>query len=101
MEKFCIACSMPMKEAKDFAMGDTKKNYCFHCARADGSMKSYEEVLEGSIVWAMEGENYKMIGFTKKPTKAETRKALINYMNTLPAWSCGNKCSGCSGSCGC
>ena len=84
MGKSCIACSMPMNEAKDFALGDKKKDYCCHCAKADGSMKSYKEVLEGSIPWAL--ENYQMMGFKKKPTEAEARAALIAHMKTLPAW---------------
>ena len=31
-------------------------------------------------------QNYKLMGFEKKPTEAEVRKALIEYMATLPAW---------------
>lgn len=43
--KVCIACGMPMKTKKDFAMGDEKKDYCVYCARPDGTMQSYEEKL--------------------------------------------------------
>jgi murein tripeptide amidase MpaA len=84
--KTCIACSMPMEKPEDFAGKDTKKDYCCHCARPDGSMKSYEECLEDSIKWGLMGENYKMMNFAKKPTEAEMRKGLIAYMATLPAW---------------
>ena len=82
--KQCIACSMPMEKDQDFAKGDRKKDYCCYCARTDGSMKSYEEVLEGSIPWAL--ENFTMMGFKKRPTEAEARKALMAHMATLPAW---------------
>ncbi|CQR71960.1 Putative zinc ribbon domain protein [Sporomusa ovata DSM 2662] len=43
--KQCIACGMPMKNLGDFAMGDSKKDYCRYCCRPDGSMQSYEEKL--------------------------------------------------------
>jgi len=41
----CIACGMPMKNPEDFAIGDSKKDYCRYCCRPDGSMQSYEEKL--------------------------------------------------------
>lgn len=37
---------MPMMEPADFAMGDTRKNYCVHCARTDGTMQSYQQKLD-------------------------------------------------------
>ena len=77
---------MPMEKAEDFAKGDTNKDYCFHCAREDGSMKSYDEALEGSMLWAMDGENFTYMGFKTKPTESEMRQALVNHMATLPAW---------------
>lgn len=47
--KTCIACGMPMREAEDFAQGDSSKDYCKYCARPDGSMQSYDEKLAGTI----------------------------------------------------
>ena len=41
--KNCIACGMPMDDPSEFAMGDTGKDYCVHCARPDGAMQSFEE----------------------------------------------------------
>ena len=84
--KTCIACSMPMEKAEDFALGDINKDYCRYCARKDGTMKSYDETLEYSVKWAQENENYKMMGFKKRPTESEARKAIIAHMSTLPAW---------------
>jgi len=75
---------MPMTEAAHHALGDTSKEYCLHCAKEDGSMLSYEEVLEGSVPWGM--ENFTLMGFEKQPTEAEMRKALVAHMATLPAW---------------
>ncbi len=43
--KTCIACGMPMNNPEDFAMGDSEKDYCLYCAKADGTMQSYDEKL--------------------------------------------------------
>jgi len=75
---------MPMEKAEDFAKGDTSREYCFQCAKEDGTMKTYEEVLEGSMHWGM--ENFTMMGFETKPTEDEMRKVLVDHMATLPAW---------------
>jgi len=46
-EMRCISCGMPMRESKDFPLEDTEKEYCVYCTRADGSLKSFEEALQG------------------------------------------------------
>ncbi len=46
-ERFCIACGMPLRSPADFWQGDTTKDYCIHCSREDGSMRSYEEAVVG------------------------------------------------------
>lgn len=75
--KKCIACDMPMEKPSDFAAGDITKNYCHYCAREDGSMKSYEEWLEGNIPWAMKEFNL---------TEQEARDQGIAFMKNMPAW---------------
>ena len=45
--KKCICCGMPMNKKNDFAMGDESKDYCVYCAKEDGSMKSFDEAVEG------------------------------------------------------
>lgn len=45
--RFCIACGMPLRSPEDFWRGDTSKEYCLHCSREDGSMRSYEEAVVG------------------------------------------------------
>lgn len=78
MEKrICIACGMPMEKAEDFAKADIGKNYCCYCCREDGTMKSYEETLEGSIPWAMKEYRY---------TEEQARLEVPKYLLTLPAW---------------
>jgi hypothetical protein len=77
MSKKCIACGMPMEKAADFAQGDSTRDYCVHCARTDGSMRSYDETVTG------------MTGFmvrTQGLDEAAARKTAIDLLSTLPAW---------------
>ncbi len=46
MSKECIVCGMPMEKKEDFPLGDMSKDFCVWCAHPDGTMKTYEEVLE-------------------------------------------------------
>jgi len=54
MSKRCISCGTPMEKAEDFPMGDKSKDYCLHCARPDGTMKSYEEALASMTQFMVE-----------------------------------------------
>ena len=75
--KMCIACGMPMKVQKDFAMGDETKDYCIYCARPDGAMQSYEEKLQ-----SMTGFIIKTQGLDKNVAQ----NAAKGMMAKLPAW---------------
>lgn len=77
MSKMCIACGMPMNKPEDFAMSDTSKDYCLHCARPDGTMRSYDEAVVG-----MSGFIMKTQGLDQQAAEA-TARAL---MAKLPAW---------------
>lgn len=75
--KICIACGMPMKEASEFAMNDTNKDYCVHCTREDGTMQSFEEKLEGMTDFIIK---------TQGLDKDAAKKAAESMMKKLPAW---------------
>lgn len=75
--KTCIACGMPMKEASEFAMGDTSKDYCVHCAREDGTMQSFEEKREGLTNFIVQTQG---LDLSAAKTAAES------MMKKLPAW---------------
>jgi hypothetical protein len=75
--KKCIACGMPMNISSDFALNDENKNYCIHCARTDGNMKSFDEVKEGMTYFIIKTQ-----GLT--PEVAES--AALSVMKNLPAW---------------
>lgn len=75
--KICIACGMPMEKPADFAMGDTNKYYCVHCARQDGTMQSYEEKLDSLANFIVK---------TQGLDKMAARAAARGMMAQLPAW---------------
>lgn len=77
MPTTCIACDMPMQSPDQFAMGDTSKDYCVHCARPDGGMPSYEEALEGMTAFMVRSQ-----GLAEGPA----REAVRQMMARLPAW---------------
>jgi hypothetical protein len=75
--KQCVSCGMPMEKAADFPLGDTTKDYCFHCARHDGSLQSYEERAAG------------MAAFIVRTQGLDAGAALASakaLMARLPAW---------------
>ena len=75
--KRCISCGMPMAKTEDFARGNPDLDYCTHCAGPDGSMKSYEEALQG------------MAGFLVKTQgldEGAAANAARSMMKNLPAW---------------
>ncbi len=78
MPTTCISCGMPMAKPEQFAMADTSKDYCVHCARPDGSMKSYDEALHGMTMFMMHSQ-----GLAEGPA----REAVKQMMARLPAWS--------------
>ena len=75
--KKCICCGMPMNKKNDFAMGDESKDYCVYCAKEDGSMKSFDEAVEGMAEYMSESE---------KIYKNFARKKVLEYMKSMPAW---------------
>ncbi|HOO96746.1 MAG TPA: zinc ribbon domain-containing protein [Caldisericia bacterium] len=77
MDKVCISCGMPMRNAEDFPNGDTTKDYCVYCARPDGTMKSWDEAVEGMTGFLVSSQ-----GLDKEVAKEMAEKNLAK----LPAW---------------
>lgn len=75
--KTCIACGMPMKEPAEFAMNDTSKDYCVHCAREDGTMQSFAEKLAGMTDFIVKTQGLDL---------AAAKEAAESMMKQLPAW---------------
>ena len=77
MSATCISCGMPMDKPEDFAAGDMTKNFCLHCASPDGTLKSYDEALEGMTMFMVQSQGL--------DTEA-ARNAAAQMMAKLPAW---------------
>jgi hypothetical protein len=68
---------MPLRTPQEHAAGDVSRDYCIHCARPDGSMKSYDEALTGMTAFLVK---------TQGLDQAAARKAAAGMMAELPAW---------------
>lgn len=77
MEKKCISCGMPLLGPSDHAAGDESKDYCVYCANPDGSMKSYEEVLDSMA---------EFVSHTRHLPPDEARAAAAAELAQQPAW---------------
>ncbi len=44
----CTSCGMPFHNASDHALNNENIPYCSSCTNVDGTLKSFEEVLEGT-----------------------------------------------------
>jgi hypothetical protein len=77
-ERICISCGMPLRQSSDHAANDPEKDWCRHCAREDGSLKSYEEVLEGMSAFLVR---------TQGIDGQAARTMSANMMAKLPAWA--------------
>jgi len=75
--KKCIACGMPMSKKDDFALSDESKDYCIHCANADGSMHSFEEKKESMTNFIIK---------TQGLDRNVAESAALSMMMNLPAW---------------
>ena len=73
----CQSCGMPMTRSEEFGGGNPNNVYCAHCTNPDGSLKTYEEVLEGMIHFMMANQNLE---------HGAAEQAAREYMAQMPAW---------------
>ena len=75
--KKCMSCGIPMTRPEDFGGGNPSNMYCVCCSNPDGSLKSYEELVEEMV-------NFMMTSQEMDRTTAEN--AVKDYMSKMPAW---------------
>jgi hypothetical protein len=68
---------MPLAKPEDYPEGDASKGYCIHCAHPDGTMKNYDEVLQGMADFLVHSQGL---------DKNAARKIAAELMDSLPAW---------------
>lgn len=76
--KNCMSCGMPMSSLEDFGGGNPVNIYCAHCSNEDGSLKSYDEVLQGMVTF--------MMGSQKMDRKT-AESAAREHLAKMPAWA--------------
>jgi uncharacterized glyoxalase superfamily protein PhnB len=69
----CQSCGMPLTDAKEGQM------YCSYCTDAQGRLKPYETVLEGTTSGYFMG--------MQKMARADAEKAARAHLAKMPAWS--------------
>ena len=69
---------MPLRQVSDHASNDVQKDWCRHCANEDGSMKGYEDVLNGMSAFLVR---------TQGIDDGVARTMAANMMAKLPAWA--------------
>lgn len=77
METRCISCGMPLRQPEDYPLGDTTRDYCVHCSRPDGSMKSYDEQVAGFAAFMVRTQGLDPIA---------AKSQAIEVMRRMPAW---------------
>ncbi len=73
----CMSCGMHITKPEDFGGGSTDNLFCAYCTTPDGSLKSYDEVLEGMIGFMM---------VTRKMDRTTAEGAAREHMSRMPAW---------------
>lgn len=61
----CYSCGMPLKTASDHALGDLNHKFCNHCTDAQGELKSYEEILTGTVNFLVHSQGLAMTAATE------------------------------------
>lgn len=66
-----------MRNLEDYPFADVTKDYCIHCARRDGSLKTHEEALDriSTFILRERGVNRDI-----------ARGMAIELMAEMPAW---------------
>ena len=78
LAKRCLSCGMPMTKSEDFGGGNPANTYCVYCTNPDGSLKSYEAVLQGMVGFMMTSQNM---------DRETAENATKEHLAMMPAWA--------------
>lgn len=73
----CMSCSRSMTKPEDFGGGSTDNLFCAYCTTQEGSLKSYDGVLEGMIGFMM---------MAQKMDRSTAEGAARAHISRMPAW---------------
>ena len=73
----CASCGMPLEKAEDYSQGNLNAIYCRHCTHPDGTLKSFEQIVEGTTAYFVHSQGI-------DPQAAH--KMAETILSQLPAW---------------
>ena len=76
-EKMCESCGMPMRQVKEYGGGNPASKYCVYCTDSKGTLKTYDEVLQGMKAFIMQSMGQ---------TEEQALKTAKENMGKMPAW---------------
>jgi hypothetical protein len=76
-QKTCESCGMPMTKPEDFGGGDVNNKYCRYCTYADGTLKTYTDVVAGMTQFIMTRMDIH---------EAEARAIAEQNLAKMPVW---------------
>jgi uncharacterized glyoxalase superfamily protein PhnB len=76
--KKCMSCGMPMVKTEDFGGSDPNNLHCLYCTNPDGSLKTYDEILEGMASFLVATQN-----IDRETAQAKAKEQMSN----MPTWS--------------
>lgn len=76
-QRSCNSCGMPLRTRDDCGGGLEENQYCKNCCDASGTLKSYDEVLQG-----MKGFVAKNMGMSE----TEALQVAKENLAKMPAW---------------
>jgi hypothetical protein len=74
----CDSCGRPMTSDREHGGGLASNPYCHRCTHSNGSLKSYEDVLETLVREEFMGRN--------KMARSQAEVAARNALRYSPAW---------------
>jgi hypothetical protein len=73
----CGSCGFPMREAEDYAGGNTAALYCSTCGNANGQLKPFNEVVQANAAYFVREQGV-------DPTAAQAMASAL--LLSMPAW---------------
>ncbi len=84
--KQCEVCCIPMENAEDFGGGNISNGWCVHCCHADGSHKSYDEILRDMTEFMLSDE-CEFDGMKKATSRDEALAKATAFVHAMPVWA--------------
>lgn len=88
--KQCDVCSMPMQTKNDHGGGNLENTWCVHCCHADGTHKSYDEILQDMTAFMLSDE-CTATGMEKAKNNNEALARANAFMQQMPIWKKGKE----------